>query len=93
MSPARLVPVELPDFGIPASIPTFPDGIYSSRVRTLLDRAESRGLDIVIVYADRETNYCARCQTGGQRLADRALSRLLGKDWPRDMDALEEDKA
>jgi formamidopyrimidine-DNA glycosylase len=46
-----------------------------------------------IVYADRETNYCARCQTGGQRLADRALSRLLGKDWPRDMDALEEGKA
>lgn len=46
-----------------------------------------------IVYADRETNYCARCQTGGQRLADRALSRLLGKDWPRDMDALEEAKA
>jgi formamidopyrimidine-DNA glycosylase len=45
-----------------------------------------------IVYADRETNYCARCQTGGQRLADRALSRLLGKDWPRDMDALEEGK-
>jgi len=46
-----------------------------------------------IVYADRETNYCARCQTGGQRLADRGLSRLLGKDWPRDMDALEEGKA
>jgi formamidopyrimidine-DNA glycosylase len=45
-----------------------------------------------IVYADRETHYCARCQTGGQRLADRALSRLLGKDWPRDMDALEEAK-
>jgi formamidopyrimidine-DNA glycosylase len=46
-----------------------------------------------IVYADRETNYCARCQTGGQRLADRALSRLLGKDWPRDMDDLEEGRA
>jgi formamidopyrimidine-DNA glycosylase len=46
-----------------------------------------------IVYADRETNYCARCQTGGRRLADRALSRLLGKDWPRDLDDLEEAEA
>ncbi len=39
-----------------------------------------------IVYADNETNYCARCQTGGRRLADRALSRLLGADWPRTID-------
>jgi formamidopyrimidine-DNA glycosylase len=38
-----------------------------------------------IRYADNETNYCARCQTGGKRLADRALSRLLGADWPRDI--------
>jgi formamidopyrimidine-DNA glycosylase len=36
-----------------------------------------------IVYADNETNYCARCQTGGRLLADRALSRLLKSDWPR----------
>ena len=43
-----------------------------------------------IVYADRETNYCARCQNGGRRLADRALSRLLGKDFPRTLDDLEE---
>jgi formamidopyrimidine-DNA glycosylase len=42
-----------------------------------------------IVYADRETNYCARCQTGGKRLADRALSRLLGGDWPRTLEELE----
>jgi formamidopyrimidine-DNA glycosylase len=42
-----------------------------------------------IVYADRETNYCARCQTGGKRLADRALSRLLGADWPRTLEELE----
>jgi len=41
-----------------------------------------------IRYADNETNYCARCQTGGKRLADRALSRLLKDDWPRDMDDL-----
>jgi formamidopyrimidine-DNA glycosylase len=39
-----------------------------------------------IVYADNECNYCARCQTGGRRLADRALSRLLGSDWPRQLD-------
>jgi formamidopyrimidine-DNA glycosylase len=36
-----------------------------------------------IRYADNETNYCPRCQTGGKLLADRALSRLLGPDWPR----------
>jgi formamidopyrimidine-DNA glycosylase len=42
-----------------------------------------------IRYADNETNYCARCQTGGRVLADRSLSRLLGSDWPRTMDELE----
>ncbi len=42
-----------------------------------------------IRYADKETNYCARCQTGGKVLADRSLSRLLGKDWPRSLDELE----
>ena len=39
-----------------------------------------------IRYADNETNYCARCQTGGQVLADRSLSRLLKDDWPRSID-------
>jgi formamidopyrimidine-DNA glycosylase len=43
-----------------------------------------------IVYAQNETNYCARCQTGGRLLADRALSRLLRRDWPRTLEALEE---
>jgi formamidopyrimidine-DNA glycosylase len=42
-----------------------------------------------IVYAENETNYCARCQTGGKLLADRALSRLLKKSWPRSIDELE----
>lgn len=42
-----------------------------------------------IRYADNETNYCAECQTGGKLLADRSLSRLLGKDWPRTLDELE----
>jgi formamidopyrimidine-DNA glycosylase len=41
-----------------------------------------------IVYADNETNYCARCQTGGRILADRAMSRLLHDDWPRNIDEL-----
>jgi formamidopyrimidine-DNA glycosylase len=42
-----------------------------------------------IRYADNETNYCARCQTGGKLLADRGLSRLLGSDWPRTLEELE----
>ena len=43
-----------------------------------------------IAYADNETNYCARCQTGGRLLADRSLSRLLKADWPRTVDELEQ---
>src|SRR3989442_962516 len=46
-----------------------------------------------IVHAENETNYCARCQTGGRLLADRALSRLLGEDWPQTLEELEERKA
>jgi len=42
-----------------------------------------------IRYADNETNYCARCQTGGKLLADRSLSRLLRSDWPRTLEELE----
>jgi formamidopyrimidine-DNA glycosylase len=42
-----------------------------------------------IVHADSETNYCARCQTGGRLLADRALSTLLKRSWPRHIDDLE----
>ncbi len=43
-----------------------------------------------IRYADRETNYCPTCQTGGKVLADRGLSRLLGDDWPRTLEELED---
>jgi formamidopyrimidine-DNA glycosylase len=43
-----------------------------------------------IVHAENETNYCARCQTGGKLLADRALSRLLHQDWPRTLEELEQ---
>ena len=45
-----------------------------------------------IVYAANECNYCAACQTGGKLLADRAMSRLLGKDWPRTLEELEAHK-
>lgn len=43
-----------------------------------------------IVYASNECNYCPTCQTGGRLLADRSLSRLLGEDWPRSLEELEE---
>lgn len=43
-----------------------------------------------VVYAENETDYCARCQTGGKLLADRSLSRLLKDDWPKTLDELEE---
>lgn len=46
-----------------------------------------------IRYAANETNYCATCQTEGKLLSDRALSRLLGEDWPRTLEELEELKA
>ena len=46
-----------------------------------------------IAYAENETNYCPRCQTGGKLLADRALSRLLREDWPKSLEDLEELKA
>jgi formamidopyrimidine-DNA glycosylase len=46
-----------------------------------------------IVYAANETNYCPTCQTGGKLLADRSLSRLLGEDWPKTLEELEELKA
>ena len=45
-----------------------------------------------IVHGDHETNYCARCQTGGKLLADRALSTLLKADWPKTLDEWEERK-
>jgi formamidopyrimidine-DNA glycosylase len=46
-----------------------------------------------IAYASNESNYCARCQTGGKLLADRALSRLMRGDWPKTLDELEQKKA
>ncbi len=46
-----------------------------------------------IRHADRETNYCPRCQIGGRILADRSLSRLLKDDWPRHLDELSTERA
>jgi formamidopyrimidine-DNA glycosylase len=46
-----------------------------------------------IRYAANECNYCPRCQTGGRLLADRSLSRLLGRDWPRSLEELDEHRA
>jgi formamidopyrimidine-DNA glycosylase len=46
-----------------------------------------------IRHAENESNYCARCQTGGRLLADRSLSRLLRDDWPRTLEELEEERA
>jgi len=46
-----------------------------------------------IVYAENESNYCARCQTGGKLLSHRLLARLLKRDWPRTLEELEERRA
>lgn len=82
MSSARLIPVELPDFGVSAAIPTIPGAIYSSRVRTLLDRAGSRGLDIVIVYADREHSANVSYLTGFDPRFEEALLLLTADGDP-----------
>jgi formamidopyrimidine-DNA glycosylase len=74
---------------------SFPEGVTAFRpefaVHGKFDRPCPRCGEKVqrIRYADNETNYCARCQTGGKVLADRSLSRLLGKDWPRTLEELE----
>ena len=73
----------------------FPEGVTAFRpefaVHGKFDQACPRCGEKVqrIRYADNETNYCARCQTGGKVLADRSLSRLLGSDWPRTLEELE----
>jgi formamidopyrimidine-DNA glycosylase len=74
---------------------SFPEGVTAFRpefaVHGKFDQPCPRCGEKVqrIRYADNETNYCARCQTGGKVLADRSLSRLLGKDWPRTLEELE----
>ena len=75
--------------GFPAKVTAFrPEMAVHGRFKAPCPRCHSAVERIV--YADRETNYCAQCQTAGRRLADRALSRLLGNDWPRTLEELEE---
>jgi formamidopyrimidine-DNA glycosylase len=74
--------------GFPEKVTAFRKGMaVHGRYREPCPRCGEKILRIR--YADNETNYCARCQTGGKVLADRGLSRLLGSDWPRTLDELE----
>ncbi len=74
--------------GFPEKVTAFRDGMaVHGRYRKACPRC---GEEVQrIRYADNETNYCAKCQTGGKVLADRGLSRLLGADWPRTLEELE----
>ena len=81
----RLAPV---DGGFPEKVTAFRDGMavhgrYGKPCPVCATAVQR------IRYATNETNYCPRCQTGGRLLADRALSRLLKKDWPKSIDELE----
>src|SRR4029450_565981 len=73
----------------------FPEGVTASRPAMAVPGRYGKpcpecGVPVQrIVYADNETNYCARCQTGGRLLADRSLSRLLHQDWPRTLEEWE----
>jgi formamidopyrimidine-DNA glycosylase len=77
----------------------FPEGVTAFREDMAVHGRYGRPCPVCsapvqrIVYAENETNYCARCQTGGRLLADRSLSRLLHEDWPRTLTELEERKS
>ena len=76
------------EHGFPEKVTAFRDGMaVHGRYGQPCPRCGDKVLRIR--YADNETNYCARCQTGGRLLADRSLSRLLKSDWPRTLDELE----
>ncbi|MGA7839464.1 MAG: DNA-formamidopyrimidine glycosylase family protein [Candidatus Acidiferrales bacterium] len=76
------------EVGFPEKVTAFREGMaVHGRYRKPCPRCGEKILRIR--YADNETNYCARCQTGGKVLADRGLSRLLGSDWPRTLEELE----
>jgi formamidopyrimidine-DNA glycosylase len=75
--------------GFPENVTAFhPAMAVHGRYRQPCPRCGEKVLRIR--YADNETNYCARCQTGGTVLADRSLSRLFGSEWPRTLEELEE---
>ncbi len=73
----------------------FPEGVTAFRAEMAVHGRFGKPCPVCgtavqrIRYADNETNYCPRCQTGGKLLADRALSRLLKSDWPKTVDELE----
>lgn len=75
---------------------TFPEGVTAFREGMNVHGRYGKPCPVCgtlvqrIVYADNETNYCPECQTDGKLLADRSLSRLLGKDWPKTMEELED---
>jgi formamidopyrimidine-DNA glycosylase len=72
----------------------FPEGVTAFRPEMAVHGRFGKACPVCsapvqrIRYADRETNYCPGCQTGGRILADRSLSRLLKDDWPRHLDEL-----
>ena len=74
----------------------FPEGVTAFRPQMAVHGRYGKPCPVCgapvqrIRHADNETNYCARCQTGGKLLADRALSRLLRADWPRTLEEMEE---
>jgi len=75
--------------GFPEKVTAFREGMaVHGRYRQHCPVCQSPVLRIA--YAENETNYCARCQTGGKVLSDRSLARLLKDDWPKDIDELEE---
>jgi formamidopyrimidine-DNA glycosylase len=74
--------------GFPEKVTAFRDGM-AVHGRFRLPCPECGAPVQRIRYAENETNYCARCQTGGRVLADRSLSRLLKDDWPRRIEELE----
>jgi formamidopyrimidine-DNA glycosylase len=74
--------------GFPVKVTAFREGM-AVHGRFGLPCPRCGGRVMRIRYADNETNYCPTCQTGGRPLADRGLSRLLGKDWPKSMEELE----
>ena len=79
MPSSRLISIELPDFGMPAAMPNIPDEIYAKRIRDLRERVSSRGLDLVIVYADREHSANMSYLTGFDPRFEEALL-VVGED-------------
>ena len=75
--------------------PDFPEGVTAFREGMAVHGRYRQPCPVCgapvqrIVYADNETNYCARCQTGGRLLADRSMSRLLRGDWPKTLEEME----